>query len=145
MKISSLKFRATVLIFKTLPKEMIAQIGENSPNLVSLFTSKFFHQCRRWQFLWMVGVGGQFFPPFLLIIAFLIGSSQVLALAVVAFPFKGQRRSSLFFASESFLSRKFFEVSLSESLLRCLLLQGCQMAYFQTKNPNLGKFWGVLQ
>jgi hypothetical protein len=23
--------------------------------------------------------------------------------------------------------------------------QGCQMAYFQTKNPNLGKFWKVLQ
>jgi hypothetical protein len=22
---------------------------------------------------------------------------------------------------------------------------GCQMAYFQTKNPNLGKFWRVLQ
>jgi hypothetical protein len=22
-------------------------------------------------------------------------------------------------------------------------LQGCQMAYFQTKNPNLGKFWSV--
>jgi hypothetical protein len=23
--------------------------------------------------------------------------------------------------------------------------QGCQMAYFQTKSPNLGKFWTVLQ
>jgi hypothetical protein len=23
--------------------------------------------------------------------------------------------------------------------------QGCQMVYFQTKNPNLGKFWSVLQ
>jgi hypothetical protein len=23
--------------------------------------------------------------------------------------------------------------------------QGCQMAYFQTKNPTLGKFWRVLQ
>jgi hypothetical protein len=23
--------------------------------------------------------------------------------------------------------------------------QGCQMVYFQTKNPNLGKFWRVLQ
>jgi hypothetical protein len=22
--------------------------------------------------------------------------------------------------------------------------QGCQMVYFQTKNPNLGKFWRVL-
>jgi hypothetical protein len=25
------------------------------------------------------------------------------------------------------------------------LMQGCQMVYFQTKNPNLGKFWSVLQ
>jgi hypothetical protein len=23
--------------------------------------------------------------------------------------------------------------------------QGCQMAHFQTKNPNLGKFWCPLQ
>jgi hypothetical protein len=23
--------------------------------------------------------------------------------------------------------------------------QGCQMAYFKTKNPNLGRFWGDLQ
>jgi hypothetical protein len=23
--------------------------------------------------------------------------------------------------------------------------QGCQMVHFQTKNPNLGKFWKVLQ
>jgi hypothetical protein len=23
--------------------------------------------------------------------------------------------------------------------------QGCQVVYFQTKNPNLGKFWSVLQ
>jgi hypothetical protein len=23
--------------------------------------------------------------------------------------------------------------------------QGCQMVYFQTKNPNLGKFWRVFQ
>jgi hypothetical protein len=23
--------------------------------------------------------------------------------------------------------------------------QGCQMVYFQTKNPNLGTFWSVLQ
>jgi hypothetical protein len=22
--------------------------------------------------------------------------------------------------------------------------QGCQMVYFQTKNPNLGKFWRAL-
>jgi hypothetical protein len=25
------------------------------------------------------------------------------------------------------------------------LLQGCQMIHFQTKSPNLGKFWSVLQ
>jgi hypothetical protein len=24
-------------------------------------------------------------------------------------------------------------------------MQGCQMAYFQTKNPRLGKFWRALQ
>jgi hypothetical protein len=24
-------------------------------------------------------------------------------------------------------------------------MQGCQMAHFQNKNPNLGKFWRVLQ
>jgi hypothetical protein len=23
--------------------------------------------------------------------------------------------------------------------------QGCQMVYFQTKNPDLGKFWRALQ
>jgi hypothetical protein len=23
--------------------------------------------------------------------------------------------------------------------------QGCQMVYFQTKNPNLGKFWRALE
>jgi hypothetical protein len=23
--------------------------------------------------------------------------------------------------------------------------QGCQMVYFQTKNPNLGKFWMALE
>jgi hypothetical protein len=25
------------------------------------------------------------------------------------------------------------------------LEQGCQMVYFQTKNPNLGKFWRALE
>jgi hypothetical protein len=25
------------------------------------------------------------------------------------------------------------------------LQQGCQMVYFQTKNPNLGKFWRALK
>jgi hypothetical protein len=24
-------------------------------------------------------------------------------------------------------------------------MQGCQMIYFQTENPNLGKFWSMLQ
>jgi hypothetical protein len=27
----------------------------------------------------------------------------------------------------------------------CCCNQGCQMAYFETKNPDLGKFWKVLQ
>jgi hypothetical protein len=31
------------------------------------------------------------------------------------------------------------------SFKNCALVQGCQMAYFQTKNPNLGKFWMVLE
>jgi hypothetical protein len=37
--------------------------------------------------------------------------------------------------------------SLAKSLekSRALGLQGCQMAYFQTKNPNLGKLWRALQ
>jgi hypothetical protein len=26
-----------------------------------------------------------------------------------------------------------------------LVVQGCQMVCFRTKNPNLGKFWRVLQ
>jgi hypothetical protein len=26
-----------------------------------------------------------------------------------------------------------------------LLIQGCQMAYFPTKNPNFGKFWRALE
>jgi hypothetical protein len=29
--------------------------------------------------------------------------------------------------------------------IRCRRKQGCQMAYFQTQNTNLGKFWRVLQ
>jgi hypothetical protein len=28
--------------------------------------------------------------------------------------------------------------------LEISLIQGCQMVCFQTKNPNLGKFWSVL-
>jgi hypothetical protein len=25
-----------------------------------------------------------------------------------------------------------------------VVMQGCQMVYFQTKNPNLGQFWNAL-
>jgi hypothetical protein len=32
-----------------------------------------------------------------------------------------------------------------KELVCCALDQGCQMVYFQTKNPKLGKFWRVLQ
>jgi hypothetical protein len=34
-----------------------------------------------------------------------------------------------------------------ENLRMCLqcAMQGCQMLYFETKNPNLGKIWRVLQ
>jgi tRNA(Met) C34 N-acetyltransferase TmcA len=38
-------------------------------------------------------------------------------------------------------------VSCSSSFLgreRIYWNQGCQMVYFQTKNPNLGKFWRIL-
>jgi hypothetical protein len=31
------------------------------------------------------------------------------------------------------------------TLLKKVYEQGCQMAYLQTKNPKLGKFWRVLQ
>jgi hypothetical protein len=27
----------------------------------------------------------------------------------------------------------------------CVLYQGCQMVYFQTKNPTLGKIWRALE
>jgi hypothetical protein len=33
----------------------------------------------------------------------------------------------------------------SETLENSSLNQGCQMVYFQTKNPNLGKFWRALE
>jgi hypothetical protein len=33
----------------------------------------------------------------------------------------------------------------SLQLLETINNQGCQMVCFQTKNPNLGKFWRVLQ
>jgi hypothetical protein len=36
-------------------------------------------------------------------------------------------------------ARKFFS---SEN---CPAEQGCQLVYFQTKNPNLGKFWRALE
>jgi hypothetical protein len=33
----------------------------------------------------------------------------------------------------------------TEIIRQEFLLQGCQIVYFQTKNPNLGTFWSVLQ
>jgi hypothetical protein len=36
-------------------------------------------------------------------------------------------------------------VAASAAILLRRRRQGCQMAYFQTKNPNLGKFWSTLQ
>jgi hypothetical protein len=36
-------------------------------------------------------------------------------------------------------------VALVNRALSFLVAQGCQMVCFQTKNPNLGKFWWVLQ
>jgi hypothetical protein len=35
--------------------------------------------------------------------------------------------------------------SVFQSFSKSLSPQGCQMVCFQTKNPNLGKFWSVLQ
>jgi hypothetical protein len=32
-----------------------------------------------------------------------------------------------------------------QTLVGSRVPQGCQMVCFQTKNPNLGKFWRVLQ
>jgi hypothetical protein len=32
-----------------------------------------------------------------------------------------------------------------QSMYKWHVHQGCQISYFQTKNPNLGKFWSVLQ
>jgi hypothetical protein len=32
----------------------------------------------------------------------------------------------------------------AKSYLRCNQEQGCQMVYFHTKNPKLGKFWMAL-
>jgi hypothetical protein len=34
---------------------------------------------------------------------------------------------------------------LSQFFLACVFDQGCQMVCFQTRNPNLGKFWRVSQ
>jgi hypothetical protein len=46
--------------------------------------------------------------------------------------------------------KSFFLLHFSELCIRSLFrdlggLHGCQMAHFETKNPNLGKFWRVLQ
>jgi hypothetical protein len=60
------------------------------------------------------------------------------------------------FISESGFSIFFFEISAEKIFLKnknsrekcveiaCVCYQGCQMVYFQTKNPNLGKFRRVL-
>jgi hypothetical protein len=42
----------------------------------------------------------------------------------------------LFCVGKEALAKKYFE----KKLLKTGYLQGCQMAHFQTKNPNLGKF-----
>jgi hypothetical protein len=40
--------------------------------------------------------------------------------------------------------RSMFHIE-KRSLIKAFLDQGCQMVYFQTKNPNLGKFWMALK
>jgi hypothetical protein len=46
--------------------------------------------------------------------------------------------SSRSFQPTNFPDSLFFHISAAAG-------QGCQMVYFQTKNPSLGKFWRVLQ
>jgi hypothetical protein len=45
-------------------------------------------------------------------------------------------------------TKTFHRLKVLQPLCRCFFLtglhQGCQMVCFQTKNPNLGKFWRVL-
>jgi hypothetical protein len=48
--------------------------------------------------------------------------------------------------SEDFFRGHHLNVNIFWSVaLRSTCLRGCQTANFQTKNPNLGKFWRVLQ
>jgi hypothetical protein len=47
------------------------------------------------------------------------------------------------FITKSRLKQQFLPKELFD--LVCPLGQGCQMVYFQTKNPNLDKFWMVVQ
>jgi hypothetical protein len=37
------------------------------------------------------------------------------------------------------------QVTIGMNLILGVVGQGCQMVYFHTRNPNLGKFWIVLQ
>jgi hypothetical protein len=43
------------------------------------------------------------------------------------------------------LSRVFSKIVLTSQRLQCRRDQDCQMVYFQTKNPNLGKFLRTLE
>jgi hypothetical protein len=43
------------------------------------------------------------------------------------------------------MKEKATESSKDQSTFFSLLEQGCQMVWFQNKNPNLGKLWSVLQ
>jgi hypothetical protein len=61
---------------------------------------------------------------------------------MTARPFDSQQLAAHF--KRNFLSIS-FPRSTNKTNEKHIRAQGCQMVYFQTKDPNLGKFWSVLQ
>jgi hypothetical protein len=51
---------------------------------------------------------------------------------------------ALHFYMQIYICKKAFQYFSPGSFVRWYRIQGCQMVYFQTKNPNLGKFGRVL-
>jgi hypothetical protein len=52
-------------------------------------------------------------------------------------------KASCLLQSCNYLHTCIGELNLEKTLTHAM--QGCQMVYFQTKNPNLGKFWRALE
>jgi hypothetical protein len=77
-----------------------------------------------------------------------MNSSEVSAtLAKILFTFAKIWRALAKVLFEKRNSKMVFQFLLSLIALKpsaCEAEQGCQMVYFQTKNPNLGKFWRAL-